>query len=244
MVDEARSGLEVPVQHEGIEVGSVRPHDGAQLVVHAHLRKEARVGQWLEHRTAQLSGEIDLPETAVAEAELKPIVTKHLDRRDGYELHRLILRQGVDRLGSAAATRALPVCLQLLPMQAGPLGHELERTTRKTAHEHGTAANLNHRMMLGVLSVEVGRIVVIEVHRDDDPVEEADAGHAAIMSACADGEGAGISTPTGRFGGRAEAAKTTTARRQRRSRAHVTNRAHIAPQSRFTAKSALSPVCP
>lgn len=43
-------------------------------------------------------------------------------------------------------------------------------------------------MILGVFGVEVGRVVVVEVHRDDDPVEEADARHGAIMSALADGE--------------------------------------------------------
>jgi hypothetical protein len=50
--------------------------------------------------------------------------------------------------------------------------------------------------------VEVGRIVVVEVHRYDDPVEEAEAGHRAIMSAAADGEWADASTSIGGLGGR------------------------------------------
>jgi hypothetical protein len=74
--------------------------------------------------------------------------------------------------------------------------------------------------------VEVGRIVIVEVHRDHDAVEEADAGHGAIMSAAADGAEAALSTPIGRLGGRSEAAGAATARRRRPNPSCVTNRAH------------------
>lgn len=57
VMSEARRGLEVAVQHERVEVGAVRPRHGAQLVVHAHLREESRVGERLEYRPAQLAFE-------------------------------------------------------------------------------------------------------------------------------------------------------------------------------------------
>ncbi len=76
-MSEARGRLEVSVQHEGIEVRAVGPHDGPQLVVDGHLRKEVRVGKWLEHEAVQLSCEIDITRTAVAEADPQQIVPQH-----------------------------------------------------------------------------------------------------------------------------------------------------------------------
>ena len=58
-MDEARGRLEVPVQHEWIEIGAVGPGDGAELIVHPHLREEIRIAQRLEDRAVQLSGEIE-----------------------------------------------------------------------------------------------------------------------------------------------------------------------------------------
>jgi len=56
---EARGWLEVPVQHERVEIGAVGPHDGSQLVIHAHLGEEIGIGERLERRAVQLAGEID-----------------------------------------------------------------------------------------------------------------------------------------------------------------------------------------
>lgn len=102
--------------------------------------------------------------------------------------------------GEAPSFARCQSAFQLLAVQARPLGHELERATRKTADKHLIAADRNRRVMLGVLGVEVRRIVVVEVHRHDDPIEEADARHGAIMSAAADGEWTGVSTSTERHG--------------------------------------------
>jgi hypothetical protein len=57
------------VQHEGVEVGSVGPYDGPQLVANANLRKEVGVGKWLEHRAVQVSCEIDITRASIAEAD-------------------------------------------------------------------------------------------------------------------------------------------------------------------------------
>lgn len=102
VMDETRSWLEVPMQHKRIEVGSVRPHDGSEFLVYSHVGEEVWIGQGLEYGTSQLPDEIDISRAAVAEAESESIVTKYLDGCDGYELHRLILRQGIDRLGMSA----------------------------------------------------------------------------------------------------------------------------------------------
>lgn len=99
VMDETRGGLEVPVQHEGIEVGSVGPNDSAQLVIDLHLSEIAGIGQRLEDRAVQLPGEIDVACAAVAETKPELVVTKHVYRGDAYELHAPILRQRVDGFG-------------------------------------------------------------------------------------------------------------------------------------------------
>lgn len=229
VMNETRGGLEVPVQHEGIEVGSVGPYDSAQLLVYLHLSEVVRIGQRLEHGAMQLPGEIDVTCAAVAEAKPELVVTKHVYRGDAYELHAAILRQRVDGLGRTPVLGSLPVGFQLLAVQSRPLGHELERASRETADQHVVAADHNRRVMLGVLGVEVGRIVVVEVHRHDDSVEETDAGHGAIMSVAADGEWPTASTSIRHLGGNSEADPDSMARRIRANELHVTNRAHRSP---------------
>ena len=182
VVDEAGGRLEVPVQHEWVEVGAVGPYDSAEVIINSDLREEVRIGQRLEDRAMQFSGEIDVAPAAVAEADSEPVVAEHLYRCHRYEHHPSILRQRVDRLGNSSAMYALPICLELLAVEGRPLCHELERAARQFAHEHPRAVNRDHRMVLCVLRMEVGRLVVVEVHRDHDAVEEADAGHGAIMN--------------------------------------------------------------
>jgi hypothetical protein len=231
VMDETRGRLEVPVQNQGIEVGSVGPHDSTQLIIDLHLSKVAGIRQRLEDGAMQLPSEIDVACAAIAEPKPELVVTKHVYRGDANELHASILRQRVDGLWRAPVLCSLPVCFQLLPVQARPLGHELERATRKTADQHLIAADHDCRVMLGVFGVEVGRVVVVEVHRDDDSVEEADAGHGAIMSVAADGEWAGASTSTERLGGNSEADPDSMARRIRANGLRVTNRAHFSQAS-------------
>jgi hypothetical protein len=49
-MNEAWGRLEVAVQHKGIQVRTIGPHDGPELVVHPNLRKEVGVGKWVKHR--------------------------------------------------------------------------------------------------------------------------------------------------------------------------------------------------
>ncbi len=69
-MDETQGRLEVPVQNQGIEVGSVGPNDSAQLVVYLHLREVVGIGQRLEDGAVQLPGEIDVACAAIAESSL------------------------------------------------------------------------------------------------------------------------------------------------------------------------------
>jgi hypothetical protein len=69
-MNEARGRLEVAVQHEGVEVRTVGPHDGPQFVIYANLRKEVGVGKRLKHTAVQLACEIDITRAAIAEPTL------------------------------------------------------------------------------------------------------------------------------------------------------------------------------
>lgn len=144
VMDKTRGGLEVPVQHEGVEVCSIGPHDGAQLVVHAHLSEVAGIGQRLEHGTVQLPGEIDVACAAVTEAKPEFVVTKHIYRGDAYELHTPILRQRVDGLGRTPVLCPLPVGFQLIAMQTRPLGHSSHHADEL---ESRSIAGLGERML-------------------------------------------------------------------------------------------------
>ncbi len=110
---EAWGWLEVAVQHKGIEVGTVGPHDGSQLAVHPNLRKEVWVGERLKDRAVQLSCEIDISRAAIAESDPQPVVPKHLCGGNPHKVHPLILRQRVDRLWGAATLRLGPVRFKL-----------------------------------------------------------------------------------------------------------------------------------
>jgi hypothetical protein len=73
----------VAVEHIGVQVGPVWPHDRAEFLVHAHLPKELRIiAEWLEDRSPQLSFEVDLAHRAVLEAEPKDESFEWLDAAD------------------------------------------------------------------------------------------------------------------------------------------------------------------
>jgi hypothetical protein len=57
------------VQHEGIEVRTVGPDDGAQLIVYANLREEVGISEWLEHGTPELSRQINDARAPIAKTE-------------------------------------------------------------------------------------------------------------------------------------------------------------------------------
>lgn len=57
---QARGRVEVAVQDKRVKIGAVWPHDSSQLIVHADLGKEVRIGKRLEHWAVQLSGQVDV----------------------------------------------------------------------------------------------------------------------------------------------------------------------------------------
>jgi hypothetical protein len=127
-MSEAGSRLEVAVKDQWIEVSAVWPDDGSHLVIDVYLGEEARIGQRLKHRAMQCSGEVYVTQAAVAESEPQLVVAQNLNGRDLHVLHiHPILRQRIDGVGQTAVLGALPVGFQLLPMQPGPFGHQLER---------------------------------------------------------------------------------------------------------------------
>ena len=99
-----------------------------------------------------------------------------------------MLRQGLDLLGRVPVARDAPGGFKLLTGHLSPLGHESHRARRQLSGDHGQAADCDHGLVLGVLSMEVRRLVIVEVHRDHDSVEEAEARHHAIMSDAPDPE--------------------------------------------------------
>jgi hypothetical protein len=131
VVSETRRRLEVPVKNHRIEVRSVRPGDGAQIVIDVYLGEEVGVGQRLEYRAMQCLGEVDVARAAVAEPEPQLVVAKNLHRDDTHVLHMdAILRQWIDGVGTAAVLGALPVGIELLPVQPSPFDHQLECAAR------------------------------------------------------------------------------------------------------------------
>ena len=132
VMDETRGRLEVPVQHEGIEVGSVGPGDGPQLVVHTHLREVVGIGQRLEHGAMQLPGEIDVACAAIAEVKPELVVTKHVYRGDAYELHASSYGNGSMGSGEPPSF-PLPVGFQLMAVKTRPLGGKSEADLASTA---------------------------------------------------------------------------------------------------------------
>lgn len=145
------------MQDKGIEVRSVGPRDSPEFVVDAGLRKEVGVGKRLKDGAMQLAREIDIARASIAEADPQLVVTEYLRRGDPYEVHRIILRQRVDRLGGAAIRCARRVCFELATVQRGPLCDEFERASRQMTHQHFAAPDRDHRVVLGVLGMEVRR---------------------------------------------------------------------------------------
>ena len=66
-------------------------------------------------------------------------------------------------------------------MELGPREHEPQLSARKTAVHDLEAVYPDLGLSLSVASVEMRVPVVVEEHRDHDPVEAADRRHAAIM---------------------------------------------------------------
>jgi hypothetical protein len=67
------------VEHIGVEVITIRPHNGAKLEIDTHLAKVARVSKRLSHRTPEVTREVDLANQAIGERQPQPKVLQRLD---------------------------------------------------------------------------------------------------------------------------------------------------------------------
>jgi hypothetical protein len=72
---------------------------------------------------------------------------------------------GSGSIGSAAALRARPVCFELAAVWIGSLRHEFERASRQVTDRHPAAPDCDHRVVLGVLGMEMGRFAgLLDAH--------------------------------------------------------------------------------
>ena len=71
-------------------------------------------------------------------------------------------------------------------MKSAPLLHELQSAPRKVVIHRLQRVDGDPRHMFSIFGVEVGRVVVIEIHPDDNSVEGADPGHAFTVAVAYD----------------------------------------------------------
>jgi hypothetical protein len=75
--------LEVTVQHGGIKVDPIWPHDRSAFGIHSYLRKETRIVEGLEHCSlVPTCQEFELTHDPIVEREPHDMVSRHLDRLD------------------------------------------------------------------------------------------------------------------------------------------------------------------
>jgi hypothetical protein len=83
----------------------------------------------------------------------------------------------VDLLKCFTAAREAPVLLQFFLMQFGPSEHQPQLATTEGGLDRLQRVDPNLRAAVRVAGVEMGRAVIVEEHRDDDPREARDRGH-------------------------------------------------------------------
>ena len=158
------------MEHVGVQVGAVRPHDRSELFVHAHLSKELRiVAERFEHGSPQLSFEVDLAHGAVVEAEPKDEAFKWLDRADTR-----CARSDAHGSGSIVSRgRCASALAQFASSSARCIpAHSCTSFSARAGSSpaRGSRVSITMGFVLGVDRVKVRRVMVPVVHRDHDPV--------------------------------------------------------------------------
>ena len=175
----ARRGV-VTVENVGIEVDAVGPADRAGDGVHGHLCEQGSIPERLEDATLQYAVEVEFTYQAIGEGEAQAEVTQVIDIDDSRRsAHGLRLAKGLDREERCGRLRTVPVVRQLRPMPLGPLPNEATRSAGKGACKERGVGNPHERLFTAVDRMEMGRLVILPVHVDDNPVEFAEPGHAA-----------------------------------------------------------------
>jgi hypothetical protein len=158
------------VQELGREVGAIGPGQG---VVHGEPGEVLGIPERLEDRTFQGTGEIDLALESVIESDPDPVATA-MSRLDHVYEHASLQRGDRERL--LAPLDEQPVLHQLASMQIVSL-HEVSEGSRGKASLDHAGRDQDLDPVFPVSRVEVGRIVILEVHLDHDSQEPTDLRH-------------------------------------------------------------------
>jgi hypothetical protein len=71
----------VAVQHVGIQINAIGPHDSARHRIGPHLREHGRIVERLENATRERTYKVELANTAIGEGESQPKVAEVTRRR-------------------------------------------------------------------------------------------------------------------------------------------------------------------
>ena len=120
--------------------------------------------------------------TAIIEGQVQPIAVKGTGSGDPFEFvflfHTLI--QWVDFYQSLAILHALPVRHQFVLVLVEPLEDQMQCTARHLSR-HSPRLNVDGGTILIVAHMEVRRIMVWQIHRNDDSVEVANLWHNSLF---------------------------------------------------------------
>jgi hypothetical protein len=94
-----------------------------------------------------------------------------------------MLAKRLDSPQSLTSRRQLPVQQELIPVLSRPFDRETEGPGWELPVEDLETANRDLDFEFAVHGVEVRRVVIIEVHPDDDPEEARDLRHRATVLA-------------------------------------------------------------
>ena len=71
-----------------------------------------------------------------------------------------------------------PVLKKFQAVKFSPIKNQAKRPSRKVAIDEFQSVNADGRLMIAILSMEVGRSVVLIKHSDNDSIENTDCGHS------------------------------------------------------------------
>ena len=120
--------------------------------------------------------------TAIIEGQVQPIAIKGTGGCNPFEgvflFHTLIQR--VDFYQSLAILHALPVRHQFVLVLVEPLEDQMQCSARHLSR-HSPRQNVDGGTILIVAHMEVRRVVVRQIHRNDDSVEVANLWHNSLF---------------------------------------------------------------
>ena len=161
------------VQHVGIQIGSVRPHECPRLGVYDDSLEEGAVPQCAKDPAATSDPWADIGDT------LGPVRERQGDAEGPDDPHlrdawKHALDQGGDRRQRLVSVQSLPDLEQLSWVKAGLLEDEGQGARSQSVAQEADGADANLRFGSSVSRVEIGRLVIQEVHPDHDAEDATD----------------------------------------------------------------------